>query len=281
MINQDFHYSYPNVISYTHNSLQPSRTAHRSYCSESHRMVELMLIVQGKMSYLIDGVEFTAEAGDMVVINEGEFHSSHASHLTFCEKLILHFATTYIPTFNTVNTLNAFTNAAMYQHVIPKEFVHKTKILSLFKKIETMCKRDEKYKDLKLVSLIQSIVAEINIAVDAMMLTKNYIIPTTVTDEPFQDAINYINANITKDVTPSVLSEYLGMSASYLQRLFKKNMGISIHNYIQNQKMQLALSLLRKGHPAKLVAQMVGYEYYATFYNAFKNVFGQPPSQFE
>lgn len=282
MTNQDFTYKTPSVISYTHNFLFPSKKEHLSYHAESHQMIEVMLVVQGKMYYTIDGAQYTAEEGDMAVINAGEFHSSRASHTTLCEKLVLHFATNYIPVFKSLDPLITFANAGLYQHIIPKEFVQKTKILALFKKIETTCKREDKYKDLKLVSLIQGLVAEINVAADSLTLKKyHYISPPTATNELFQSAIDYINENLQKPLTTLDIAQYVGVSESYLHRLFKKNMGVSIHNYIQNQKMQLALSLLRKGHSAQSVAEMIGYEYYATFFNAFKNIFGKSPNQFK
>ena len=57
-------------------------------------------------------------------------------------------------------------------------------------------------------------------------------------------------------------------------------MGISLHTYIQNQKMQLALSLIRKGYTPQNVSEMLGFDYYATFFNQFKAVFGKSPNQF-
>ena len=281
MINQDFHYNSSNLISYSHKFSPSSKKQHPSYISESHSMVEIMLVVQGKIYYTSDGAQYAANKGDIAVINAGEFHTSRASHVTLCERLILHFSTNYIPVLKSVSPMNAFQKASLYQHIIPKEIVQKTKIPSLLKKIEAVCKSEDRYKDLKLFSLIVSFVAEFNIAVDLLTSKNHYISSPTITNDLFRSAIDYINENIQKPLPISAVAQYIGLSESYLHRLFKKNMGITILNYIQNQKMQLALSLLRKGHSAQTVSEMVGYEYYATFSNSFKKIFGKSPNQFK
>lgn len=282
MTNKDFHYHCPNLISYSHRFLPASKKQHLSYVSESHRLVEIMLVVKGKMYYNIDGTKYTANEGDIAIINAGEFHSSRPSHIAHCERLILHFSTNYLPAIKSATPMNAFQQADLYQHVIPKEIVQKTKLLSLFKKIETTCQLDDAYKDLHLFSLIIAFIAEINRAVDLLTSKKyHYISPPTATNDLFRSAIDYINKNIQKNLPVSEIAQYVGVSESYLHRLFKKHMGISILNYIQNQKMQLALSLLRKGHSAQSVSEMVGYEYYATFSNSFKKIFGLSPNQFK
>ncbi len=281
MTSQDFHFNSSNLISYSHKFLPVSKKQHLSYQPESHRLVEIMLVVQGEMHYTIDGAKYTAKAGDLAVINAGEFHSSKANHVSLCERLILHFSTNYIPVFKSFTPMNAFQKANLYQHIIPKEIVQKTKILSLFKKIETMCKSEDLYKDLRLFSLLISFIAELNRAVDLLTSKNHYISSPTATNDLFKSTIDYINENIQKPLPIPKVAQYIGVSESYLHRLFKKNMGISILNFIQHQKMQLALSLLRKGHSAQTVSEMVGYEYYATFSNSFKKIFGQSPNQFK
>ena len=276
---QNFSYKSPNGINYYHDFIDPSPKAHSFYKAESHGVIEILHVLDGKMYYSIDGAQFTVNKGDLIIINAGEFHSSRASHTAVCERANLHFSPNLLPTFKN-DLLGSFTKTNLYQHILPKEFVNKTKIASFLRKLETLCKSEDKYKDLKIISVIQLLIAEINTVIDALLLKKyHYITPPIATNELFQSAIDYINKHIQESVSPPILSQYLGVSESYLHRLFKKHMGISIHQYIQNQKMQLALSLLRKGHSAQNVAEMLGYEYYTTFFAQFKRVFSKSPNE--
>lgn len=276
---QNFSYKSPNGINYHHDFIDPSPKAHPFYKAESHRVIELLYVLDGIMYYSIDGAQFTVNKGDLIIINAGEFHSSRPSHNVACERLNLHFLPTFLPSLKN-DLISTFTKTNLYQHVLPKEFVSKTKILSILRKIENISKQTDKYKDLRIISLIQVLIAEINTIIDNLLLKKyHYITPPIATNELFQSAIDYINKHIQENVSPPSIAKYLGVSESYLHRLFKKHMGISIHQYIQNQKMQLALSLLRKGHSAQNVAEMLGYEYYTTFFAQFKRVFGRSPNE--
>ena len=276
---QNFSYKSPNGINYHHDFIDPSPKAHPYYKAESHRTIELLFVLDGTMYYSIDGAQFTVNKGDLIIINAGEFHASRASHKTVCERLNLHFSPNFLPVLKN-DLISSFTKTNLYQHVLPKEFISKTKILSTLKKIESISRQTDKYKDLRIISLIQILIAEINTVIDELLLKKyHYITPPIATNEVFQLAIDYINKHIQENLTPPIISKYLGVSESYLHRLFKRHMGISIHQYIQNQKMQLALSLLRKGHAAQNVAAMLGYEYYTTFFAQFKRVFGRSPNK--
>ena len=55
----------------------------------------------------------------------------------------------------------------------------------------------------------------------------------------------YIYAHIKERITVEDLADILGVSASYLSRLFKKEMGVSVSAYIRNRKIEMAKNLLR------------------------------------
>ena len=69
------------------------------------------------------------------------------------------------------------------------------------------------------------------------------------------------------------------LNPDYLNRVFKKAKGISINKFIINQRMSLAMELMKGGLSATAAAQEVGYQNYANFVNMFKKVYGKLPSQ--
>ncbi len=273
-------YQSRNGISYNHSVTEQSKKAHSFYRAESHTSIELLLVLSGRVDYSIDGAQYSVGTGDLIVINAGEFHSSKIDHSSECERINLHFSPSFIPVLMDTDATSPFANAHLYQHVIPQKLVKSTKIEELMQKISSLCAEDNKYQDLKIICLIQELIVEIHTAVDRLLQDEYHLLLTPkITNELFQEAISFINSNITSALSASEIASALGISESYLHRLFKNILGISIHNYITNQKMQLALSLLRKGHSAQNVAERLGYEYYATFFTQFVRVFGKPPTQ--
>lgn len=277
-------YKSKNGISYDHRANPKSDTPHQFYNPESHSMIEVLLVLSGSAEYFINGAQYYLETGNLLVINAGEFHTSKVNHLEYYEHINLHFSPNFIPKLTDIDANAPFSNADLYQHLISKEIVEKYKIKEQLLRIETICKEalDEKYKELSIISAIQGVIAELNILYDDLLSNKSQslLIPK-ISNTLFQDAIHYINSKISENINVKSVADALGISESYLHRLFKKIMGVSVHSYIQNQKMQYALSLLKKGYYATNVSEMLGYDYYATFFTHFTKVFGNSPSEFK
>lgn len=68
----------------------------------------------------------------------------------------------------------------------------------------------------------------------------------------------------------------------YLNRIFKQEQGISVSQYIINERMKLAAILLTEaGLSGTETAERVGYGYYTNFHNMFKRFYGCTPAQYK
>lgn len=89
-----------------------------------------------------------------------------------------------------------------------------------------------------------------------------------------------IDANPLQDISLQKLAESAGMSLSKFKTLFKKVLGLSPYRYYLQNKMELAMGLLLKGgYSVAETAFIVGYSNPSQFAKAFKNQFGQLPSE--
>lgn len=92
----------------------------------------------------------------------------------------------------------------------------------------------------------------------------------------------YILKNIENPgLTVDKLAEYFHFHPVYLNRIFKKEKGESVSQYIINERMKLAALLLdAKQYGANEVAEKVGYSHYTNFYNMFKKYYGCSPAKY-
>ena len=107
---------------------------------------------------------------------------------------------------------------------------------------------------------------------------------TKVSGKEFvKKVIKYIMSNINEcNLTVSEIADHFHVHPVYLNRTFKKEMDISISQFIINERMKLAVQLLRKADiPATIVAEQVGYTNYPHFYVMFKKYYGCSPSQYK
>ena len=78
------------------------------------------------------------------------------------------------------------------------------------------------------------------------------------------------------------LAERFYFHPVYLNRLFKKEKGVSVSQFIINERMKMAASLLELGdYNANEVAEKVGYSHYTNFHYMFKKYYGCPPTRYQ
>ncbi|MDO4276844.1 MAG: response regulator [Eubacteriales bacterium] len=92
----------------------------------------------------------------------------------------------------------------------------------------------------------------------------------------------YIQSHYCTRLSLNDLSEHFGYTSSYINRIFKKELGIPPLQYITNLKMQKAKELLRMEQPMDIqdVAAAIGYEDARYFSRVFKNETGMTPTAF-
>ncbi|REE87365.1 helix-turn-helix protein [Paenibacillus taihuensis] len=92
---------------------------------------------------------------------------------------------------------------------------------------------------------------------------------------------SYTEQHYQHDITLDILSDKLGISASYLSTYFKTKTGMNFIDYINNYRIELAKSLL-KADDMRIqdVALQVGYQNINSFNRMFKKISGVTPSEF-
>ena len=88
-----------------------------------------------------------------------------------------------------------------------------------------------------------------------------------------QNAINYIDFNLTEPLTLKYIAEKVLVNSSYLSALFKKETGKNITDYINQKRVQSSLSLLATTNlPIQTIAEKVGIYDENYFSRLFKKV---------
>lgn len=101
-----------------------------------------------------------------------------------------------------------------------------------------------------------------------------------------QDVVAEISCYIVKnlgnnEMGVNELAEYFSFHPVYLNRLFKKEKGVTVSLFIIHERMKLAAAFLETGeYDAKEVAEKVGYTHYTNFYTMFKKYYGCAPTQY-
>ncbi|HHW12135.1 MAG TPA: helix-turn-helix transcriptional regulator [Firmicutes bacterium] len=92
--------------------------------------------------------------------------------------------------------------------------------------------------------------------------------------------LTYIDDNLQGDLSMASLERRFFINRSYLSRLCRKYLGISLHRYIILRRVAKAKALLMAGKSAMEACQASGFNDYSNFRRMFKKVTNLTPSAY-
>ena len=94
-------------------------------------------------------------------------------------------------------------------------------------------------------------------------------------------AIDYIRSHIQENLTVESIADSLSLNSSYLSKLFKQEMGITLSHYIRDQKINVACNMLRHLDESSLtIANYLGFSSQSHFIQVFKKTTGMTPEEY-
>jgi two-component system, response regulator YesN len=101
------------------------------------------------------------------------------------------------------------------------------------------------------------------------------------TSKQFNKILQYINDNLSQEITLKHLADYVYLNPQYVGQLFKSELNQTFTEYITEERLKRAKQLL-KGTSLKVyeVAQLSGYKSPKHFMTVFKQEVGTTPVQF-
>lgn len=109
----------------------------------------------------------------------------------------------------------------------------------------------------------------------------SYVEEVEHSDSVAIQAKNYINAHFTEDITRTEVAASLYLNPEYMAKIFKKETGISVKQYITDCRMEKAKTLLAaRDVRISEVAQQVGYDNFSYFSTLFRKATGMTPVEY-
>ena len=104
---------------------------------------------------------------------------------------------------------------------------------------------------------------------------------SAILSKPVMTCVDYIYSHIKERITVDSLADYTGLSANYLSRVFKQNLGISISDYIREKKIEKATHLLRYSDQSIVdIANYLSFSSQSHFIQIFKGYAGLTPKKY-
>ncbi|MBN2221038.1 MAG: helix-turn-helix domain-containing protein [Vallitaleaceae bacterium] len=124
--------------------------------------------------------------------------------------------------------------------------------------------------------------------IELLLLTSRYIqlegeqpLCHSKTEEKVQEILSYLQKNYPAPITLDLLSEKFFMSRYYISRLFKKETGFTIIEYLHSIRVLQAQKLLRETNTKIIhIAELTGFSNVSNFGKVFRSITGQTPMEY-
>lgn len=231
---------------------------------EFHTFHEIFLFLGGSAQFTSDTLKITLEPGTLVIIPRESFHQFTCSKDTEYHRCVFNF--------NKVAALDVLiTQKLCGVYTVPISSELYTQFTELFDYAKNA--PDSIESKVLTHSLLARLLCYLKPAPTPASITET-LHPLVV------GAVNYIHENIRNPISVFDIAENLHISPSYLMRIFKADLHISIYRYITEKRLTLAAGEIEKGIPPSKAATLSGFNDYSGFYKLFKKMFGVSPSKY-
>ena len=242
-----------------------------------HDFHKVLIHLSGNASYSIEGQNFDLQAGDIVFVNAGEVHRPIFHDNSVYERIIIYISKEFLAEYTRdYNDLSLCFKNAMEKnsHVLRLHSFKNSKVAASIGQLINNLGKDAYANELFMQVLFLEFMVELNRA--AISDEVEYI-STNYAGTKINSIIQYINENLTSDLSVDSLSEKFFLSRYYLMHTFKAETGYTIGNYITIKRLSLAQSYIDAGLSIVEASQQSGFGTYSTFLRAYKKTYGTSP----
>lgn len=251
-----------------------------------HSTMEITLIVDGEGFYKVNGTKYDFVKGDCFIFDSMEPHNIFSTNPTAGLKyLSLNFVSSFVSSME-IEDFNLQYLRPFYFTDRPSKIPHTEAcaqgIRDAFESIQTALYAKESGYALLVKAQLFVLLAHI---------ACHYQMPAVgpgpskrglpVLQDSFTKVLDYIEKNLTQDITIDQLARIAAMNRYYFSTFFKKHMSESPVQYITRKRINLAISLLKdEGRSVLEIALQSGFNNAANFNRTFKQLTGYSPSEY-
>lgn len=247
-----------------------------SFLAHWHTELELIFVHSGAARLSVGSSEFTASAGDLVIVDTGEFHYSdsfdYKNHLDF----IVFDPTVISPHYHPSNFASPLVTAADLARYGMTDAA-----MRLFADVHKELNAKEPYYREIVSAMLRGFFYRLS---RLHPRSDNPPAPPVRHTDMLYDLrqlLTYIDEHYSEDIPLSFAAQKMNFSESHFSRMFKKLVGLNYVHYLNAVRVEQAASMLRAGGTRiSDLALSCGFENVRSFNRTFKDYTGYTPTQF-
>lgn len=246
----------------------------------NHDGYEIVLFLGGDVTLFVESDEKKMERGDLIFIRSYAFHGLKLKDIASYERVVINIRESFLHKLSDENT-----DLSMCFHRMPSKrlnVIHLNEIeIRRFVSLANDLEQTIRNQHYGYTILSKAILSELMVLANQYAETYHRPLYSNIMPSIITKTYEYIDKNLTTNITVESLAKKLHYNSDYLNRAFKNATGSSLKYYITAKKITLAQQFLRQGFSPYDVCFMVGYTNYSSFSRRFSEQVGMPPKQFQ
>jgi AraC-like DNA-binding protein len=234
--------------------------------------LEISMIFDGEETVEIDSGVYLAKKGDIIIKNAGALHQESAAEGSKLEEITIGLSG--------IDLDGLPENALIRQGVCPviPSNEYSGVLRELFLNALRLYEKSVSMYSEVIKLNIRNFLATVLIIIDEYGENGS---PRERLSALVYDVLVYIDKNYHKQISLDDIAKIFYVSPYYLARQFKKEIGYSVNQYIQNRRLgEAERRLVFEDTPVKEIAADCGYANLKYFYSVFKTKTGHTPVEF-
>lgn len=247
-----------------------------------HEFDKLILLLNGKVSYVVEGVTYFLRPWDLLLVQRNLIHKPIIDPGEPYERIVIWLGREWLETRSDPGeALDTCFDTARQRgfHLLRFNAEQRLAYMQTIQRLEAAL-RDSGFGAPRLAdTLCQQLLIAVNRDIlqdrTAQEQQDSYRM-----DPKMEEILRYIASHLEEELSVDALAGRFYLSRYYLMHRFKAVTGYTVHQYISQKRLLLAGELIRGGMPVMKAAEQVGFSEYSTFLRAFQNTFHMSPREF-
>lgn len=242
-----------------------------------HNAYEIYLFIRGNTKLFIEQSCYQLKAGQLAVINPNELHRSACADDQPYERYGINIKPLLLEHLSSrqTNLAACFNHPVGHNNLIQLTEAQITEFIARYNAIQEASASRDYGSDLLLQAELTKFLLFINRLYQQSDFQAVNLIPELV-----KDTMGYIQQHLREPLSLEQLAEHFYLNGSYISRQFKLCTGLTIREYILDQRVCLAKSLLLEGKNVSEACSLSGFSDYSNFIRSFTKLVGISPGKY-
>lgn len=239
-----------------------------------HAFCKVLLLVSGSGSYVVEGQRYSLRPGDAVLIGSRCVHKPELAADTPYERIIIYIDPEFLRLSSTPDCLleSCFAGGPVLRLKEPQ----RKRLFDMAADLEKEMGAAKYGHDIASSALLLRLMVQL--CRDIRRTDAQNPSPVQPENDRVLDMMRYLDSHLEEDLNIDALAERFYISKFHMMRLFRRETGYTVYEYLSQRRLLHARMLMEGGMRATEACYRSGFRSYSSFTRSYSKHFGSTPT---